>query len=170
MINSTVIEFLNKQFPETVLTPEGGTTSDTPGEVYIPVAPESWAAIAQALRDEKSLKFDSLQCITGVDLGEDADLEVRYNLHSMEHLHKCEVRILASKEKPEIPTVAEVWKIANWFEREVYDMYGIIFTGHPDLRRMLLPDDWEGWPLRKNYEEPQTYHGIVVPKVKTGWE
>ena len=88
----------------------------------------------------------------------------------MKHLHSVEIRIKVSIENPNIPSVESLWRVADWFERETYDMFGINFTGHRDLRRILLPEDWEGWPLRKNYEEQETYHGIVVPKVKEGWE
>ena len=73
-------------------------------------------------------------------------------------------------DNPDIPSVESIWRVADWFERETYDMFGINFTGHRDLRRILLPEDWDGWPLRKDYEEQETYHGIVVPKVKEGWE
>ena len=136
---------------------------------WIQLKPENWLEIAKWLKSNESLYFDSLQCNTGMDLGEGI-LESRYNLHSMKHLHKIEIRIKVSVEKPDIPSVEEVWRVADWFERETYDMFGIDFIGHRDLRRILLPDDWEGWPLRKDYEEQETYHGIVVPKVKEGWE
>jgi len=135
----------------------------------IQLKPENWLEIAKWLKSNESLYFDSLQCNTGMDLGEGI-LESRYNLHSMKHLHKIEIRIKVSVEKPDIPSVEEVWRVADWFERETYDMFGINFIGHRDLRRILLPEDWEGWPLRKDYEEQETYHGIVVPKVKEGWE
>ena len=136
---------------------------------WIQLKPENWLEIAKWLKSNESLYFDSLQCNTGMDLGEGI-LESRYNLHSMKHLHKIEIRIKVSVEKPDIPSVEEVWRVADWFERETYDMFGINFIGHRDLRRILLPDDWEGWPLRKDYEAQETYHGIVVPKVKEGWE
>ncbi len=136
---------------------------------WIQLKPENWLEIAKWLKSNESLYFDSLQCNTGMDLGEGI-LESRYNLHSMKHLHKIEIRIKVSVEKPDIPSVEEVWRVADWFERETYDMFGINFIGHRDLRRILLPEDWEGWPLRKDYEEQETYHGIVVPKVKEGWE
>ncbi|NOZ74916.1 MAG: NADH-quinone oxidoreductase subunit C [FCB group bacterium] len=170
MINPRIIEFIRSRWPEAVPEVETGTTGDAPGEAYVPLRPNDWNEIARQLRDDPALKLDSLQCITGVDLGPEANLEIRYNLHSMEHRHHGEIRIEVPKETPELPSVAAVWDIADWFEREVYDMYGIRFSGHPNLMRILLPDDWEGWPLRKDYEEPETYHGIVVPKVKTGWE
>ena len=136
---------------------------------WIQLKPENWLEIAKWLKSNESLYFDSLQCNTGMDLGEGI-LESRYNLHSMKHLHKIEIRIKVSVEKPDIPSVEEVWRVADWFERETYDMFGINFIGHRDLMRILLPEDWEGWPLRKDYEEQETYHGIVVPKVKEGWE
>ena len=136
---------------------------------WIQLKPENWLKIAKWLKSDEELSFDSLQCNTGMDLGEGV-LESRYNLHSMKHLHKVEIRIKVSAEKPDIPSVEQVWRVADWFERETYDMFGINFIGHRDLRRILLPDDWEGWPLRKDYEEQETYHGIIVPKVKEGWE
>ena len=136
---------------------------------WIQLKSENWFEIAKWLKDNPDFYFDSLQCNTGFDLGEGL-LESRYNLHSMKHLHCIEIRIKVSVDKPDIPSVESIWRVADWFERETYDMFGINFTGHSDLRRILLPEDWEGWPLRKDYEEQETYHGIVVPKVKEGWE
>ena len=136
---------------------------------WIQLKPKNWFEIAKWLKDDSDFYFDSLQCNTGFDLGE-GNLESRYNLHSMKHLHSIEIRIKVSVEKPDIPSVESIWRVADWFERETYDMFGINFTGHSDLRRILLPEDWEGWPLRKDYKEQETYHGIVVPKVKEGWE
>ena len=136
---------------------------------WIQLNPKNWFEIAKWLKDDSDFYFDSLQCNTGFDLGE-GNLESRYNLHSMKHLHSIEIRIKVGVEKPDIPSVESIWRVADWFERETYDMFGINFTGHSDLRRILLPEDWEGWPLRKDYKEQETYHGIVVPKVKEGWE
>ena len=130
----------------------------------IQVKPEKWEEIAVFLRDHADALLDQLECLTGVDLGEGEALQVRYNLHSMKHRHKLEVLINADRKSPEIPSVETVWRMADWFERETYDMYGIVFNGHRDLRRLLCPEDWEGWPLRKDYEEQETYHGIVVPE------
>ena len=114
-------------------------------------------------------KKDQLVTFTEVDIGE-GFLESRYNLHSMKYLNSIEIRIKVSIENPEIPSVEKIWRVADWFERETYDMFGIVFSSHSDLRRILLPEDWEGWPLRKDYEVQETYHGIVIPKVKEGWE
>jgi len=161
--NQQFAGIIASQFPKTV-------DEELSSETHIQLQSEKWLDIAQYLRDDPACLFDSLQCITGVDLGEDFGLEVRYNLHSMTHLHVIESRIACAVNNPTIPSVETVWRIGDWFERETYDMFGIEFQGHRDLRRILLPDDWEGWPLRKDYEVQETYHGIVVPKVKEGWE
>ena len=159
--NQTLCKKISEKFSDSI---DGDPNND-----WIQLKPENWLKIAKWLMSDEELFFDSLQCNTGMDLGEGV-LESRYNLHSMKHLHKVEIRIKVSAEKPDIPSVEQVWRVADWFERETYDMFGINFIGHRDLRRILLPDDWEGWPLRKDYEEQETYHGIVVPKVKEGWE
>ena len=159
--NQTLCKKISEKFSDSI---DGEPNND-----WIQLKPENWLKIAKWLKSDEELSFDSLQCNTGMDLGEGV-LESRYNLHSMKHLHKAEIRIIVSVEKPDIPSVEQVWRVADWFERETYDMFGINFIGHRDLRRILLPDDWEGWPLRKDYQEQETYHGIVVPKVKEGWE
>ena len=159
--NQTLCKKISEKFSDSI---DGDQNND-----WIQLKSENWLKIAKWLRSDEELFFDSLQCNTGMDLGEGV-LESRYNLHSMKHLHKVEIRIKVSAEKPDIPSVEQVWRVADWFERETYDMFGINFIGHRDLRRILLPDDWEGWPLRKDYEEQETYHGIIVPKVKEGWE
>ena len=132
----------------------------------IEVEGSKWLEIATFMRDDPNLSFDQLECITGVDTGEDATLQSRYNLHSMEYRHKVEVVINHDKKNPKVPSIEQVWRIGDWFERETYDMFGISYEGHRDLRRILCPDDWEGWPLRKDYEGQESYHGIVVPKIK----
>ena len=161
--NQQFAGIIANQFPKTV-------DEELSSETHIQLHSGKWLDIAQYLRDDPTCLFDSLQCITGVDLGENGGLEVRYNLHSMTHRHVIEIRIACTGKNPKIPSVEAVWRIGDWFERETYDMFGIEFQGHRDLRRILLPDDWEGWPLRKDYEVQETYHGIVVPKVKEGWE
>ena len=101
---------------------------------------------------------------------ESENLAVIYNLHSMQHNHKLEIYVSMPKSDPKVPSVEQIWRVADWFEREVYDMFGIEFEGHRDLRRILLPSDWDGFPLRKDYEFPETWHGIVINKMKEGWE
>ena len=159
--NQVLCQKIAEKFPDSI---DGEQNKD-----WIQLKSNDWFEIANWLKTNEELFFDSLQCNTGMDLGEGV-LESRYNLHSMKHLHKVEIRIKVNTESPDIPSVEKIWRVADWFERETYDMFGINFVGHRDLRRILLPDDWQGWPLRKDYEEQETYHGIVVPKVKEGWE
>ena len=159
--NQILCQKIAEKFPDSI---DGEQNKD-----WIQLKSNDWFEIANWLKTNKELLFDSLQCNTGMDLGEGV-LESRYNLHSMKYLHKVEIRIKVNTESPDIPSVEKIWRVADWFERETYDMFGINFVGHRDLRRILLPDDWQGWPLRKDYEEQETYHGIVVPKVKEGWE
>ena len=161
--NEHIAELLIQQFPDDI-------NKELSSQEHIQIQSKNWLLLSTFLHDDPSCLFDSLQCITGVDLGEESDLEVRYNLHSMTHRHAVEIRISCPRNKAKVPSVESIWRIGDWFERETYDMYGIEFEGHRDLKRILLPEDWEGWPLRKDYEVQETYHGIVVQKVKEGWE
>ena len=91
-------------------------------------------------------------------------------LFSLEEKHYIEVRVEVDRDNPIIPTVESIWKAANWHEREAYDLFGIKYEGHSDLRRILLPNDWEGYPPRKDFVTPEFYNGMPVPKDKTDWE
>jgi NADH-quinone oxidoreductase subunit C len=114
--------------------------------------------VAGYLKEDEELWFDSLLCLSAVDEGE--NLAVVYHLFSMLHRHRFALKALVSSHNPTLPSVEHVWKAANWYEREAYDLMGIRFDGHPDLRRILLPDDWPGHPLRKDYVFPDEYDGI----------
>jgi NADH-quinone oxidoreductase subunit C len=152
--------------------------TDKPVEPFIIVNPLEVDKICLFLKDEKDLQFDSLMNLSGVD---DANgtkekdekgletikggtLSVYYHIESTKLKHKLTLKASTDREKPEVVTVTEVWKGADWHEREAYDMYGIIFLNHPDLRRILMPYDWEfGYPLRKDYKNPEFYQGMKVP-------
>ncbi len=122
-----------------------------------------WPSIAYFMRTDSRLKFNFLSCLSGIDY-DDGRLGIVCNLDSIdEHGHKLSVKVNCTKEDAHIPSVAEVWLTADWHEREAYDMYGIVFDEHPDMRRILCPDDWEGYPLRKDYQVQEYYHGIRVP-------
>lgn len=110
------------------------------------------------LKNEPELYFDSLMSLAGADSG--LRLWVVYPLHSLRHLHRLLVKVVLPRENPEVDSVVPLWKMADFFEREAYDLYGIQFKGHPDLRRIMNPPDWEGWPGRKDYEYPPEYQGI----------
>ena len=142
-LSQKIKNMLSDNFPDEI--------DETGQDGHMYFKPDKWLEIATWLKTESSLLFD-------------------YNLHSMVHDHYLEIRIRVARSNAKIPSVEQVWRIADWFERETYDMLGIEYVGHRDLRRILLPDDWEGWPLRKDYKEQETYHGIVVPKMKEGWD
>ena len=117
---------------------------------YLIIDYSNWLEIAKELKSNKDLSFDYLMCITSYDLGS-GKLGLAYNLHSNDKKHSLEIKI-EFDQLVEIPSVTSIWKSANWMEREVYDLFGIKFSGHPDLRRILLPEGWHGYPLRKDYD------------------
>jgi len=113
------------------------------------------------LWNNPDLYFDQLSCITGLDNGpEPGTMEVIYTLYSIPFNQSIMLKVVLPRESPEVESVASIWKSANWLEREVFDMYGIKFLNHPDLRRILMPADWDGFPLRKDYKEQETYRNI----------
>jgi NADH-quinone oxidoreductase subunit C len=128
-----------------------------------------WLAIAQFLLADPSLKFDWLQCLTGVDYVADGKLCVVYDLWSFEHRHSFAVKVFCPRSDPHLPSVVSLWPAADWHEREAFDLLGIVFDGHADLRRILCADDWKGHPLRKDYVFPREYHGIPA-SVELDWQ
>lgn len=127
---------------------------------WIRIQPSAIAEVSRFLHDEAELAFDSLSNETGVDLKNEGALQVIYHLYSYKHRHKLVLKVSVPRDDPHMPTVETVWKAANWLEREIYDLVGIEFDGHTDLRRILMPEDWIGHPLRKDFVEPEEYHGI----------
>lgn len=115
------------------------------------------------LHTDKDLFFDQLSCLTGIDNGPEANtLEVIYHLYSIPFNQSLAIKVIVPRENPVVPSVAHIWRTANWHEREAFDLLGIRFSNHPDLRRILMPADWEGHPLRKDYQEQTSYRGITV--------
>jgi len=129
---------------------------------WIRIVPDKTRDICLSLRDESVMQFDYLSCLSGVDYN-NGTLGIVYHLTSMVHKQKIVLKTFCPKENPHIQSVSDVWGTANWHEREVFDLFGIIIDGHPDMRRILLPDDWEGNPLRKDYKVQEFYHGMKVP-------
>lgn len=143
---------------------------------WIEVAPAAIVDVGRFLRDDAELQFDTLSNLCGVDWLEtdrkkkplaDPRIEVVYHLFSLPLRHRLVVKVKLPRWKdgvegqlPEIPSVTSLWASADWHEREAYDLVGIQFTGHPRLRRILCAEDWEGHPLRKDYDFPLEYHGI----------
>jgi NADH-quinone oxidoreductase subunit C len=128
------------------------------------VAADAIAEVAAFAKGEPDLAFDNLMCLSAVDYPKETPprMEVVYHLFSYRHRHLHVLKVMLPREGPGLPTVEGVWGVANWHEREAYDMFGITFTGHSDLRRILLPDDWEGHPLRKDWVDPEFYNGMHV--------
>ncbi len=155
-----IYEVLTQQFSEAVLNFD----TELAGDPSIHIAPSAIADVCQYLAETEALAFDSLMCLSGLDLNaNDEEFAVVYHIYSMRHRHSAVIKAMVPKTNPHLPSVSHIWKTADWHEREAYDLYGILFEGHNDLRRILLPDDWEGYPLRKDYKEPEFYRGMRVP-------
>ncbi|MBX2915867.1 MAG: NADH-quinone oxidoreductase subunit C [Cyclobacteriaceae bacterium] len=119
--------------------------------------------VCERLHKNPEAYFDMLTCITGVDNGTEANtMEVIYHLYSIPFHQSLMLKVIVPRENPEVETLTTIWKSANWLEREVFDMFGIVFKNHPDLRRILMPADWDGNPLRKDYKHEETYRGIKI--------
>jgi len=148
-----------RQFP--------GKVSGFKGDVFDPyfqVEPQAIVEVCRYLRDDPESKFEVLSDLTAVDLPKENKLQVVYHLFSYSHRHAMVLKADLPREEPHISTVENVWEAANWFEREVFDLFGVNFEGHSDLRRILLPEDWVGHPLRKDYVEQEEYDGISTQR------
>ncbi len=134
--------------------------SDGDKDPWFQVEPYSIEEVCTLLKTADDLHMDYLECLTGIDFPDDEKIAVIYHVYSYELKHRIVLKCFLDREDPALPTLSDVWRTANWQERECFDLLGVLFDGHPDLRRLLLPDDWEGHPLRKDYEEADDYHGI----------
>lgn len=169
-----IFDFLKNKFSDSIIE----LKSDQPTEPLIIVKPLEIDKVCNFLYNEPELLFDSLINLSGVDdfnstkvkdengneVMRGGTLSVYYHLESTKLRHKILLKVSTDRENPEVSSVVEVWQGANWHEREAYDMFGIVFLNHPDLRRILMPYDWEaGYPLRKDYQNPEFYQGMKVP-------
>lgn len=173
MSGPSFLDRLKKQFGDRI-TGENFENVDP----WIEVSADGLVEVCTWLRDQPDVKFDLLNCITGVDYfepdakkaaktGWEPHLEVVYHISSTVHKHSLVLKVILPRWKndiegeiPNCPSVSGVWSTADWHEREVFDLSGVNFTGHANLRRILCPEDWVGYPLRKDYEMPLEYHGI----------
>ncbi len=132
------------------------------------IAPDHITAVCLELRNNPQTYFDFLSCLTGVDYGIEANrFGVVYHLASIPYQTQLTLKISKENQRdlnelPAFQSITSVYRSADWHEREAYDLTGIFFEGHPDLRRILLPDDWEGFPLRKDYKTAEFYRGIKI--------
>ena len=164
MTSQQIARFVSDRFGTRILA---SLPNDKHPRVHVDA--EHWLELATFLHGEPSLKFDWLQCLTGVDYVADGKLCVVYDLWSFDHRHSLAVKVFCGRDDPHVPSVAHLWSAADWQEREAYDMFGLVFDGHPDLRRILCADDWEGFPLLKDYVFPREYHGIPA-SVELDWQ
>ncbi|PQO35410.1 NADH-quinone oxidoreductase subunit C [Blastopirellula marina] len=173
MSGKQLLERLEKRFGDLVTRVEPGAI-----DPWVEVQPSGLVELCRYLRDAEDLRFNYCNSITIVDYldleaapGETPafppHLEAVYHLSSIQFKTTFVVKVMLPRWKddvagqlPELPSVSGVWSTADWHEREAYDLSGVKFTGHPDLQRILCPDDWVGHPLRKDYEMPLEYHGI----------
>lgn len=156
MTSNEIYEKLKAEFGDDVIS----LTESKDSESFVLIKAPRITEVCLYLRDDASMQFDYMVNLSGMDYK--TNLTVVYHLYSIALNHRIVLKVELETENPVVPTVEQVWKTANWHEREAYDMFGIQFEGHPFMMRILCPYDWEGYPLRKDYKEPDTYHGIKV--------
>ena len=172
-MHSELASFLSQKVPSS--RPE--VAKGEAGDACLCVQAESIGQVCQVLRDDPQWDFRILQVITGCDYlaqkgegegeGQQARIEVSYILTSLSKNHDLILKVKLPRENPEVDSVCGLWAAANFQERECFDMLGVRFKGHPDLRRILCPDDWEGYPLRRDYKVQQSWHDMEVePEAK----
>lgn len=137
------------------------------GELTLHIVPAKIAEVCQILRDDLSLRYELCSSVSGVDyIAEERRLHVVYHLTSMTYRRRIRLECAVTAADPRLPSVTTVYPTADWQERETYDMFGVIFDGHPNLTRILMPDDWDGHPQRKDYPlggVPVEYKGAEIP-------
>ncbi|OGB91527.1 MAG: hypothetical protein A2Z31_02600 [candidate division NC10 bacterium RBG_16_65_8] len=161
MTPDEILAQLKQQFGDAL------TDSEVKGaEVRLTTTAERSREVCRQLRE---LGFEYLNCLSGADWV--THLEVVYDLSSLQHPNKAHVRVKVNRDSPVVRTVSDLWQAANWHERECYDLFGVRFDGHPDHRRILLSEDWVGYPLRKDYADerlvPYTDYGMEEKAAKT---
>jgi NADH-quinone oxidoreductase subunit C len=148
-----------------MISAQVGADAVTSSQLQVPqpvlhIAPAYLPAVCTLLRDDSALYFDYLECLSGVDEGPEANsIGVVYHIRSITRGHRLVLKCFVQRgSQPTLPSIAHIWRSADWHEREAFDLLGITFTGHPDMRRILMPEDWVGHPLRKDYVNPEFYH------------
>jgi NADH:ubiquinone oxidoreductase subunit C len=132
---------------------EEGSDSSSTGWLTLKIDPSDWSSLAHQLHDNAELAFDYLFCLTCIDFK--THLTMVYHLTSTKYRHTLVIKSVLNRTKPEIETVSHIWRTAEFHEREAYELFGVFFLNHPDLRLLILPDGWEGkYPMRKDYEDP----------------
>ena len=160
MNNQTVVEKLKSRFASIPLE-----VMEFRDELTLVIPKESIVEVCKFLKGDPELSFDLLADLCGIDMYTPANrFGVIYNLYSLKSKQRIRLKTFTSDEDPKIPSVIGVWSTANWHERETYDMFGIVFEGHPDLRRMYMPDEFEYFPLRKDFPLMGVPGSLPLPK------
>ncbi len=153
-----IFDLLTATFGDAVsgFTPAGAAVKDA----FCKIPAGRLVEVVRALRDHPDLRFDFLENLTAVDWPKTSTLELVYHLYSFVHRHGFVVKVDLPRAEPSVPSLTGLYRVADWLEREQYDLMGVQFTGHPDLRRIMMPDDWVGHPLRKDWVQPPEYRGM----------
>lgn len=151
-----IFEYLKQNFGESLFEYK---VADV-GQPWIEVDASFVKEIMKFLRDDKELLFDVLMCLSGVHYPDKEAVGVTYHINSTTFNHSLALKAIVHLDNPVVPSVESIWKTANWHEREAWDMVGIRFKDHPNHKRILCADDWEGHPLRKDYVQQEFYHGM----------
>lgn len=165
-MSKKVLKKVTKKFKDHILD-----SHDRLGDETIVIKPEGLREICEFLRDDEKMAFDFLTDITAVDYDQRKPrFEVVYHLYSMTAKHRLRIRVVVEEGEELVPSITDLWRAANWAEREVYDMYGIRFEGHPNLRRILMYPEFEGYPLRKDYPIQQSQPRMDIKKERDSVE
>jgi NADH-quinone oxidoreductase subunit C len=141
-----------------------GALSPANKDVFLVVQAADLIEIGRFLKEDPDLAFDCLMNLSAVDWPKKNQIEMVYHLFSYSKRHAFVLKVQLDRAKPAIASLYELWKAADWLEREQYDLMGVQFDGHPDLRRIMMPDDWVGHPLRKDYKEEAQWHNITTTR------
>jgi NADH-quinone oxidoreductase subunit C len=160
LTNEKVLERIKTKFADALLE-----SSDFRDELTMVVRKENIVDICRFLKEDPSLKFDFLMDLCGIDMNTPRNrFGVVYNLYSLPNKYRIRLKTFVEESDPRLGTVTGIWKTADWHERETYDMFGIIFDGHPDLRRIYMPDEFEYYPLRKDFPLMGIPGSLELPK------
>lgn len=159
-MNAQILEKLSSLGPDVVEASE-----EFRGDLTLTLKTDAIVSACTLLRDTPELAFDMLIDLTAVDrYRPEARFEVVYHLYSLAHRRYLALKVRADEDHPEVPSVTGVWPSANWHERETFDMFGITFTGHPDLRRLYMPEEFEYFPLRKDFPLMGVPDSLPLPR------
>ena len=159
-MNDVIVQKLKAQFPQSI-----EATNEFRGDLTVQVRKQDIVKVCEFLKNDAELSFDMVIDLCGVDMYRpEGRFEVVYNLYSVKNKKYVRLKVLVDEDNPVVDTVTSVWSGANWHERETYDMFGITFKGHPDLRRMYMPEEYEYYPLRKDFPTMGITDSIPLPR------